>query len=168
MAALLNGEVAAPTADEGQPDEHVGGPMPEQMVALACMCSSPIHVDARKRTRAERPMISDESDVRLVQRQRGSGPHPPKPPPPPPPPPAPPTPPPPPPVQGANHPFLRMGHDLCELLSGVHAGSQKVGTLREGCNGPPRAPALPIHKGALGRAGYGRHWRRSVSLAPWG
>ena len=35
------------------------------------------------RTRAERPMIHNESGVRLVERQRGSGSHPPRPPPPP-------------------------------------------------------------------------------------
>lgn len=55
------------------------GTSPEQMVALACMCSSPIIVDARKRTKGERPE-ADASDVRLVQRQRGSVPHQPKPP----------------------------------------------------------------------------------------
>ena len=48
-------------------------------MALACMCSSPIVVDARKRTKGERPE-ADASDVRLVQRQRGSVPHQPKPP----------------------------------------------------------------------------------------
>ena len=49
------------------------------MVALACMCSSPIIVDARKRTKGERP-DADASDVRLVQRQRSSMPQQPKPP----------------------------------------------------------------------------------------
>ena len=42
------------------------------MVAIACMCSSPIVVDARKRTKGERP-DADASDVRLVQRQRSLG-----------------------------------------------------------------------------------------------
>jgi hypothetical protein len=40
-------------------------------VSLACSCSSPIIVDARKRTKGERPE-ADASDVRLVQRQRGT------------------------------------------------------------------------------------------------
>ena len=76
IAALASGEVAQPV-DPGQLGG--GGTSPEQMVALACMCSSPIVVDARKRTKGERPE-ADASDVRLVQRQRGSVPHQPKPP----------------------------------------------------------------------------------------
>ena len=52
--AALAGEVANPS---------------EQMVALACMCSSPIIVDARKRSKHERPDLNN-SDVRLVQRQQ--------------------------------------------------------------------------------------------------
>ena len=42
-------------------------PLPEQMVAS--VCSSLIVVDARKRTKYERP-DADASDVRLVQRPR--------------------------------------------------------------------------------------------------
>ena len=56
--AALAGEVANPS---------------EQMVALACMCSSPIIVDARKRSKHERPDLNN-SDVRLVQRQRNLAP----------------------------------------------------------------------------------------------
>ena len=48
-----------------------GAPSQQQMVSLACSCSSPIIVDARKRTKGERPE-ADASDVRLVQRQRGT------------------------------------------------------------------------------------------------
>jgi len=40
-------------------------------VTLACVCSPPIIVDARKRTKGERP-DADANDVRLVQRQRGA------------------------------------------------------------------------------------------------
>jgi hypothetical protein len=36
---------------------------------LSCMCSSPVHVDARKRTKGERPDARAD-DVRLAQRQR--------------------------------------------------------------------------------------------------
>ena len=52
-----------------------GAPSQQQMVSLACSCSSPIIVDARKRTKGERPE-ADASDVRLVQRQRGTLAHP--------------------------------------------------------------------------------------------
>ena len=49
-----------------------GGASTGQMVALACMCSSPIIVDSRKRTKVERP-DADASDLRLAQRhERGS------------------------------------------------------------------------------------------------
>ena len=68
IAALASGEVAQPV-DPGQLGG--GGTSPEQMVALACMCSSPVIVDARKRTKVERPG-GDASDIRLVQRQRSS------------------------------------------------------------------------------------------------
>jgi hypothetical protein len=36
---------------------------------LVCLCSCPVHVDARKRSKGERPEARDD-DVRLVQRQR--------------------------------------------------------------------------------------------------
>ena len=39
------------------------------LVPLACVCSSPVHVDARKRSKGERPEAKDD-DVRLAQRQR--------------------------------------------------------------------------------------------------
>jgi len=75
IAALASGEALAP-ADSSPAGG--GGAQPEQMVALACMCSSPIIVDARKRTKGERP-DADASDVRLVLRQRSSMPQQPKP-----------------------------------------------------------------------------------------
>ena len=73
IAALRSGEAHAPLP--AAPGQLGGGGLspPEQMVALACMCSSPIIVDARKRTKGERP-DADASDVRLVQRQRSSSP----------------------------------------------------------------------------------------------
>ena len=66
VAALRRGEAALMpnTAADGAPSQ-------QQMVSLACSCSSPIIVDARKRTKGERPE-ADASDVRLVQRQRGT------------------------------------------------------------------------------------------------
>ena len=67
-AALRHGEVGPATADSSPAS---GGRSPQQMVALACVCSSAVTVDARKRTKKERPEAS-ASDVRLVQRQRGS------------------------------------------------------------------------------------------------
>jgi len=42
------------------------------LVPLACICSCPVHVDARKRSKGERPEAKDD-DVRLVQRQRPTG-----------------------------------------------------------------------------------------------
>ena len=78
IAALRSGEAHAPLP--AAPGQLGGGGLspPEQMVALACMCSSPIIVDARKRTKGERP-DADASDVRLVLRQRSSMPQQPKP-----------------------------------------------------------------------------------------
>ena len=70
IAALRSGEHAPLPAAPGQLGDGDLSP-PNQMVALACMCSSPVIVDARKRTKVERPG-SDASDVRLVQRQRSS------------------------------------------------------------------------------------------------
>jgi len=66
VAALRRGEATLlpNTAADGAPSQ-------QQMVSLACSCSSPIIVDARKRTKGERPE-ADASDVRLVQRQRGT------------------------------------------------------------------------------------------------
>ena len=66
VAALRRGEatIMPNTAADGAPSQ-------QQMVSLACSCSSPIIVDARKRTKGERPE-ADASDVRLVQRQRGA------------------------------------------------------------------------------------------------
>ena len=73
VAALRRGEATLlpNTAADGAP----GAPSQQQMVSLACSCSSPIIVDARKRTKGERPE-ADASDVRLVQRQRGTLAHP--------------------------------------------------------------------------------------------
>jgi len=73
VAALRRGEATLlpNTAADGTP----GAPSQQQMVSLACSCSSPIIVDARKRTKGERPE-ADASDVRLVQRQRGTLAHP--------------------------------------------------------------------------------------------
>ena len=70
VAALRRGEATLlpNTAADGAPSQ-------QQMVSLACSCSSPIIVDARKRTKGERPE-ADASDVRLVQRQRGTLAHP--------------------------------------------------------------------------------------------
>ena len=70
VAALRRGEATLMpnTAADGAPSQ-------QQMVSLACSCSSPIIVDARKRTKGERPE-ADASDVRLVQRQRGTLAHP--------------------------------------------------------------------------------------------
>lgn len=48
-------------------------PTSHKLIGVACYCSSPIHVDARKRTKGERPEAS-EDDVRLMQRQRGNAP----------------------------------------------------------------------------------------------
>lgn len=42
------------------------------MQPLACFCSSPVRVDARKRSKGERPEASAD-DVRLVSRQRPTG-----------------------------------------------------------------------------------------------
>ena len=77
------GGAAAPAAPAGGADGAVGE-SPE-MVALACVCSSPIVVDARKRTKGERP-LADANDVRLVSKRprgpaRGDGGAPPPPPP---------------------------------------------------------------------------------------
>ena len=41
----------------------------DSMTPLACLCSCPVHIDARKRSKGERPEARDD-DVRLVQRQR--------------------------------------------------------------------------------------------------
>ena len=73
VAALRRSEATLlpNTAADGAP----GAPSQQQMVSLACSCSSPIIVDARKRTKGERPE-ADASDVRLVQRQRGTLAHP--------------------------------------------------------------------------------------------
>ena len=68
VAALRRGEATLlpNTAADGAP----GAPSQQQMVSLACSCSSPIIVNARKRTKGERP-DADASDVRLMPRQRG-------------------------------------------------------------------------------------------------
>ena len=41
----------------------------KSLIPLACYCSCSVHVDARKRSKGERPEAKDD-DVRLVQRQR--------------------------------------------------------------------------------------------------
>ena len=68
VAALRRSEATLlpNTAADGAP----GAPSQQQMVSLACSCSSPIIVNARKRTKGERP-DADASDVRLMPRQRG-------------------------------------------------------------------------------------------------
>ena len=60
VAALRRGEATLlpNTAADGAPSQ-------QQMVSLACSCSSPIIVDARKRTKGERPEASPD-DVRLM------------------------------------------------------------------------------------------------------
>ena len=45
---------------------------PAQLKPLVCICSSPVRVDARKRSKGERPEAS-EDDIRLVNRQRPAG-----------------------------------------------------------------------------------------------
>ena len=71
MRGAFTTQIAALAGEVANPSEQVGGggTLPTQMVALACMCSSPIIVDARKRTKHERPDLNN-SDVRLVQRQQ--------------------------------------------------------------------------------------------------
>ena len=73
VAALRRGE--ATLLPNTAADGVNSAPSQQQMVSLACSCSSPIIVDARKRTKGERPE-ADASDVRLVQRQRGTLAHP--------------------------------------------------------------------------------------------
>ena len=67
VAALRRGDATLlpSTAADGAPSQ-------QPMVSLACSCSSPIIVDARKRTKGERPE-ADASDIRLVQRQGHRG-----------------------------------------------------------------------------------------------
>uniref|UniRef100_A0A7S0LQB7 PAS domain-containing protein n=1 Tax=Coccolithus braarudii TaxID=221442 RepID=A0A7S0LQB7_9EUKA len=63
-------------SEAAAPAQQTPGPSlsdQQKRFGLACYCSSPIHVDARKRTKGERPEASAD-DVRLMQRQRGNAP----------------------------------------------------------------------------------------------
>jgi len=78
--AALEQQRAAAAAQAAQAAAVAGGDPaafgfmepPQGMVALACVCSSPIMVDARKRTNGERPHAAAD-DVRVMQRPHGAG-----------------------------------------------------------------------------------------------
>ena len=58
-----------PSGEEATAMDTVG---PAPLKPLVCVCSSPVRVDARKRSKGERPEAS-EDDIRLVNRQRPAG-----------------------------------------------------------------------------------------------
>ena len=63
-----DGMLAAFPPPPGAPPPLVTTPL----IPLACVCSSPVRVDARKRSKGERPEAAAD-DVRLVSRQRPAG-----------------------------------------------------------------------------------------------
>ena len=70
--------LAAPPCEQSRPAFPPPPNMPPPvettpLVPLACICSSPFYVDARKRSMRERPEASARGDVRLISRHKSSG-----------------------------------------------------------------------------------------------
>ena len=73
VALLDDPSLAAATSGDAAAELAAASVAPASLAALAMLRSSPIHIDARKRTQVERPDVPAD-DVRLLLRPRQNGP----------------------------------------------------------------------------------------------